>query len=117
MKKNIVERLIILERGPFSRIASLLLNIMGLEIPREVKFPSDWGGYILITNHQEPFSILRLKLVEGYEYSKVLPSGNNVLGTVLKKKEDVWLKRMQYCVLDARYYSEKKNLLLVKELL
>lgn len=44
MKKNIVEKLIILERGPFSRIASLLLNILGLEIPREVKFPSDWGG-------------------------------------------------------------------------
>lgn len=61
MKKNIVEKLIILQRGPFHSIAHFLLNIMGLEIPREVAFPADWGGYILITNHQERCSILRQK--------------------------------------------------------
>lgn len=59
MKKNIVEKLIILQRGPFYKIAHLLLNIMGLEIPREVKFPADFLGVHF--NHKAPGTIFHPK--------------------------------------------------------
>ena len=41
---NIVEKLVIMQQGPFYYFAHLLLNILGLEIPKEVKFPKNLGG-------------------------------------------------------------------------
>lgn len=42
---NVVEKLVLLQQKPlFYKIAHLCLNIMGLEIPREVRFPDGLGG-------------------------------------------------------------------------
>lgn len=61
MKKNYVEKLIILQkRRPFYNIAHILLNILGLEIPREVKFPSDDLGGVHF-NHKAPGTVLHPK--------------------------------------------------------
>lgn len=97
MKKNIVEKLIILERGPFSRIASLLLNILGLEIPREVKFPSDGLGGVHF-NHKAPGTVFhpkteigrRVRIFQGVTIGKSRPwDGTQKEGGCLVKDDAI----------------------------
>lgn len=77
---NIVERLILLQQSPFFyKIAHLCLNIMGLEIPKEVIFPAKLGGVHF--NHKAFGTVLhpktefgkRVRIFQGVTIGKIRP--------------------------------------------
>lgn len=92
-----IERLVRFEQGPLYKVAHFFLNIMGIEIPKGVKFPRGLGGVRFVHKafgtvfHPKTEIGMRVQIYQGVTIGKARPWDKDKIESGCIVKDDAIL--------------------------